>query len=76
MPGIEQVDPVDPPEGPYQRLLRQARENYPDPVTAQLTRQQRRCFQQRADASGYILDTSYRHGTLTIYYIAQRKGTR
>ena len=76
MPGIERADPANPPEGPYQRLLREAQENYPDPVTATLTPQQRRDFQKRADAAGYVLDVSYRRGTLTIWYIAQRKGTR
>ena len=76
MPGIEKADPAQPPEGPYQRLLREARETYPDPVHAHLTPQQRKDFAKRAKNSGYILDMSYRQGILTVWYIGQQKGTR
>ena len=59
------------------RLLREVRDHYPDALTVPCTRQRHHDIKKRADAHGYVLDTSYRQGTLTIRYIGQRtKGTR
>lgn len=61
------------PEGPYQRIIRLARENYPDPIQVNLTQSQWSRCKATFTRNGLVADMSYRKGILTIAYITERK---
>jgi hypothetical protein len=61
------------PEGPYQRIIRLARENYPDSVQVPMTRAQWSKCKKTFANQGLVADVTYRQGILTVAYITERK---
>jgi hypothetical protein len=62
---------VPPQDGPYLRLLRLARDTYPDAIEVQMSERKVELLKKRASLHGYIIDVSYRRGTVRIRHIAQ-----
>ena len=66
---ISRHDPDPLPEGPWQRVIRQARDAYPDPVTITTTKYGHRTLKRTAANNHVRLDTRFANGTLTVRYI-------